>query len=162
MESTTRYLILKKSNISADSKAVIRNYVKPHEMGSEMVKKMRAKNQSKAEKVRFYKPIKIISNSTFGAVFKAECTIRGEETSKKPDIVAIKRILVDKKYKNRELKLTQAVRGHPFCIKLRHHYMSEGEPNADEEYANLVFDYHNTNLALLLKSHIKKKTQLDP
>ena len=141
MESTTRYLILAKSNISADSKDIIRNYVKPHEMGSAIAKKIREKNANKAEKIKFYKPIKIICNSTFGVVFKAECITHGEETTKKPDIVAIKRVLVDKKYKNRELKFLQLLK-HPYCIKLKHYYMSNGEVDADEEYVNLVFDYY--------------------
>ena len=158
MEASTRYLILKKSNISADSKDIIRNYVKPHEMGTEIAKKIKAKNFVKEIKIKSYTPKVIISNGTFGVVFKAECKIQGEEDSRKPDIVAIKRVLVDPKYKNRELKYLELLK-HPYCIKLKHHYVSDAD---GDEFVNLVFDYYPMDLGLLLKSNMKKKIVLEP
>ena len=158
METSTRYLILKKSNISADSKDIIRNYIKPHEMGTEIAKKIKAKSYVKEIKIKSYKPKVIISNGTFGVVFKAEVETLGEESSKKPEIVAIKRVLVDPKYKNRELKFLELLK-HPYCVKLRHHYISDVD---GDEFVNLVFDFYPIDLALLLKSNMKKKIVLEP
>lgn len=59
-----------------------------------------------------YDAEKVVGNGTFGVVFKA----RVEETG---EIVAIKKVYQDRRYKNRELQILREL-DHPCIIYLKH------------------------------------------
>ncbi|XP_020592250.1 shaggy-related protein kinase NtK-1-like [Phalaenopsis equestris] len=80
----------------------------------------------------------IVGNGSFGIVFQAKCLETGET-------VAIKKVLQDKKYKNRELQ-TMHLLDHPDVVCLKHCFFSTTEK--DELYLNLVLE-----LLELKKSH---------
>jgi kinase len=62
---------------------------------------------------------------------QAKCVETGET-------VAIKKVLQDKRYKNRELQIMQLL-DHPNVVHLKHHFFSTTEN--DELYLNLVLDF---------------------
>lgn len=78
-----------------------------------------------------YNADKVIGNGSFGVVFMA----RIAETS---EPVAIKRVLQDKRFKNRELQIMKMLK-HKNVVEMRHCYYE----NQDSEkiYLNLVLEY---------------------
>ncbi|KAK2743102.1 regulator of ime2 [Onygenales sp. PD_40] len=79
-----------------------------------------------------YTQCKIVGNGSFGVVFQTKILPSGEDA-------AIKRVLQDKRFKNRELQIMRIVR-HPNIVKLKAFYYSNGE-RKDEVYLNLVLEY---------------------
>ena len=79
---------------------------------------------------------RIIGNGSFGVVFQASVVETGE-------VVAIKKVLQDKRFKNRELHIMRqlAKQTHPNVIALKHCFYSSDEQNGDEVYLNLVLEY---------------------
>eukprot|EP00271_Cylindrocystis_brebissonii_P005090 TRINITY_DN17026_c1_g1_i1.p1 TRINITY_DN17026_c1_g1~~TRINITY_DN17026_c1_g1_i1.p1 ORF type:complete len:435 (+),score=96.23 TRINITY_DN17026_c1_g1_i1:352-1656(+) len=78
-----------------------------------------------------YSAEKVVGNGSFGVVFQATC-LESHET------VAIKKVLQDKRYKNRELQIMRLL-DHPNIVALRHCFFSTTEK--DELYLNLVLDF---------------------
>ena len=78
----------------------------------------------------------IIGNGSFGVVFRATIVETGA-------VVAIKKVLQDKRFKNRELHIMKQLRSepHPNVIQLQHQFYSSGERSDDEVYLNLVLEY---------------------
>jgi glycogen synthase kinase 3 beta len=78
-----------------------------------------------------YKPVKFLGKGAFGKVFVARA----------PDgeLVAVKKVLQDPRYKNRELDTLRLLH-HRNCITLKHAFKSRGQNPADV-YLNLVTDY---------------------
>lgn len=72
---------------------------------------------------------------TFGTVFYGH--VRG--TGKK---IAIKKVLQDKRYKNRELQILKTLK-HPNLLEMKDYYMTQ---EGQEEYLNVVMDYFPENL----------------
>jgi kinase len=86
----------------------------------------------KSERIRIhYKLEKVVGNGSFGVVFKAHCLETGE-------VVAIKKVLQDKRFKNRELDIIRRL-VHPNIVQLKHWYYMADEK--DERYLNLVLEY---------------------
>ncbi|THC90215.1 hypothetical protein EYZ11_010329 [Aspergillus tanneri] len=79
-----------------------------------------------------YSQCKIVGNGSFGVVFQTKMMPSGEDA-------AIKRVLQDKRFKNRELQIMRIVR-HPNIVELKAFYYSNGE-RKDEVYLNLVLEY---------------------
>ncbi|XP_062912814.1 glycogen synthase kinase-3 beta-like isoform X1 [Mobula hypostoma] len=79
-----------------------------------------------------YADIKIIGNGSFGVVYQAKLVDTGE-------LIAIKKVLQDKRFKNRELQIMRKL-DHVNIVKLRYFFYSSGEKK-DEVYLNLVLDY---------------------
>ncbi|KAL1992951.1 hypothetical protein VTN49DRAFT_3708 [Thermomyces lanuginosus] len=79
-----------------------------------------------------YTQCKIVGNGSFGVVFQTKMSPSGEDA-------AIKRVLQDKRFKNRELQIMRIVR-HPNIVELKAFYYSSGE-RRDEVYLNLVLEY---------------------
>jgi len=75
---------------------------------------------------------KVVGNGSFGTVVRA--TIQSTN-----EVVAIKKVLQDKRYKNRELQIMQMV-SHPCIVELKTSFFSNGD-TADEVYLNLVLEY---------------------
>jgi glycogen synthase kinase 3 beta len=78
-----------------------------------------------------YRPLKCVGQGAFGVVF----------TAKAPDgeTVAIKKVLQDPRYKNRELDILKLL-NHRNCLSLKHAYKSRGQVPT-EVYLNIVMDY---------------------
>ncbi|XP_010933863.1 shaggy-related protein kinase epsilon [Elaeis guineensis] len=73
----------------------------------------------------------VVGTGSFGVVFQAKCVESGET-------VAIKKVLQDKRYKNRELQIMHLL-DHPNVVQLKHYFFSTTEK--DELYLNLVLEY---------------------
>jgi glycogen synthase kinase 3 beta len=66
-----------------------------------------------------YTQCKIVGNGSFGVVFQTKMAPSGEDA-------AIKRVLQDKRFKNRELQIMRIVR-HPNIVELKAFYYSNGD-----------------------------------
>ena len=82
-----------------------------------------------------YDAQRMIGHGSFGAVFLAKVV----ETD---DVVAIKKVLQDKRFKNRELQIMRQIakQPHPYVVALKHHFISKGS-KSDDVYLNLVLEY---------------------
>ncbi|GAB2233915.1 hypothetical protein Droror1_Dr00003145 [Drosera rotundifolia] len=85
----------------------------------------------------------VIGTGSFGIVFQAKCLETGET-------VAIKKVLQDKRYKNRELQLMRLL-DHPNVISLKHCFFST--TSRDELYLNLVMEFVPESLYGVLKHY---------
>ncbi|KAH6918896.1 CMGC/GSK protein kinase [Coprinopsis sp. MPI-PUGE-AT-0042] len=79
-----------------------------------------------------YTNCKVIGNGSFGVVFQAKL-LRDQ------DDIAIKKVLQDKRFKNRELQIMRLV-SHPNVVDLKAFFYSNGDKK-DEVYLNLVLEY---------------------
>jgi len=79
-----------------------------------------------------YTADRIIGHGSFGVVFQATTVGNGE-------VVAIKKVLQDKRFKNRELQIMKML-NHPNVVSLKNNFYTNGE-KTDEVYLNLVLDY---------------------
>ncbi|CAK9145753.1 unnamed protein product [Ilex paraguariensis] len=78
-----------------------------------------------------YMAERVVGTGSFGVVFQAKCLETGEA-------VAIKKVLQDRRYKNRELQIMRLL-NHPNVVQLKHCFFSTTEK--DEVYLNLVLEY---------------------
>ena len=97
----------------------------------------------------------IIGNGSFGVVFRATIVETGA-------VVAIKKVLQDKRFKNRELHIMKQLRSepHPNVIQLQHQFYSSGERSDDEVYLNLVLEYMPDTVYGVARAWQKAKTPL--
>lgn len=79
-----------------------------------------------------YSAARVIGNGSFGVVFQATVRETGET-------VAIKKVLQDKRYKNRELQIMRML-DHTNVVQLKHCFYSSGD-KPDEVYLNLVLEF---------------------
>ncbi|KAF3778958.1 Shaggy-related protein kinase alpha [Nymphaea thermarum] len=98
-----------------------------------------------------YMAERIVGNGSFGIVFQAKCLETGET-------VAIKKVLQDKRYKNRELQ-TMRLLDHPNAVALKHCFFSTTEK--DELYLNLVLEYVPETVHRVVK-HYNRMNQRMP
>lgn len=78
-----------------------------------------------------YKPVKVIGQGAFGVVYCARAP--------DGDLVAIKKVLIDPRYKNRELETMQSMKSR-YVIGLRGSFKTAGK-KPKEIFLNLVMDY---------------------
>ncbi|KAL1546441.1 Shaggy-related protein kinase theta [Salvia divinorum] len=78
-----------------------------------------------------YMAERVVGTGSFGVVYQAKCLETGEP-------VAIKKVLQDRRYKNRELQVMQLL-SHPNVVQLKHSFYSTTEKN--EVYLNVVLEY---------------------
>ncbi|KAG8052959.1 hypothetical protein GUJ93_ZPchr0001g31995 [Zizania palustris] len=90
-----------------------------------------------------YMAERVVGTGSFGIVFQAKCLETGET-------VAIKKVLQDRRYKNRELQLMRAME-HPNVISLKHCFFST--TSRDELFLNLVMEYVPETLYRVLKHY---------
>jgi len=76
---------------------------------------------------------KVVGHGSFGVVVRATVQEREGET------VAIKKVLQDKRYKNRELQIMQQL-SHPNIVALKNSFYTNGE-KSDEVFLNLVLEF---------------------
>lgn len=98
-----------------------------------------------------YKTLNEVGHGSFGVVFEAKCLETGET-------VAIKKVLQDRRFKNRELQIIRKLQ-HPNIVQLKHCFYSTGGPppgsssksgnrggsagqgSPDDIYLNLVLEF---------------------
>jgi serine/threonine protein kinase len=109
---------------------------------------------SEAEHTISYSAERIIGHGSFGVVFQAAVVETGE-------VVAIKKVLQDKRFKNRELQIMrQLVKDpHSNIVSLKHCFYSQGE-KPDELYLNLVLEYVPETVYSISRHHQKSKVPL--
>lgn len=75
---------------------------------------------------------KVVGTGSFGVVYKAKLSSTGE-------CIAIKKVLQNKRYKNRELQVMRMLT-HKNVILLKFFFFSSGEKK-DQLYLNLILEY---------------------
>ncbi len=108
-------------------------------------------NPKSSKKVVTYDAQKIIGQGSFGAVFLT----RVVETD---EIVAIKKVLQDRRFKNRELQIMRQLKKHPhpYVVQLKHYFSSKGS-NSEDVYLNLVLEYVPETLYSVNRYYTKRK-----
>ncbi|OMJ15956.1 Glycogen synthase kinase-3 beta [Smittium culicis] len=94
-----------------------------------------------------YTNCKIVGNGSFGVVFQAELVPSGEK-------VAIKKVLQDKRFKNRELAVMRSV-NHRNIVDLKYFFYSQGEK--EDVYLNLVLEYIPETIYRVTRQYSKAK-----
>uniref|UniRef100_A0A0N5A3Z8 Protein kinase domain-containing protein n=1 Tax=Parastrongyloides trichosuri TaxID=131310 RepID=A0A0N5A3Z8_PARTI len=93
---------------------------------------------------------RVIGKGSFGVVFQAKCK---EGTSDTEDLVAIKRVLQDRRYKNRELQMMVRL-NHPNVVDLKYYFYSNGVgAKSDDIYLNLVLEYIPDTVSRIAKTY---------
>mmetsp|Transcript_42138 Transcript_42138/g.96766 ORF Transcript_42138/g.96766 Transcript_42138/m.96766 type:complete len:399 (+) Transcript_42138:56-1252(+) len=95
-----------------------------------------------------YNAERVIGNGTFGIVYSAHI-VETDET------VAIKKVFVDRRYRNRELLLWREMR-HPNIVTLKHAFYTSGD-SQDELYLNMVMEYVPETVYCVMKRYCKQK-----
>lgn len=98
-----------------------------------------------------YSAARVIGNGSFGVVFQAT-VVETDET------VAIKKVLQDKRYKNRELQIMRML-DHTNVVQLKHCFYSSGE-KPDEVYLNLVLEFIPETVYRISRHYSKVKTPI--
>ncbi|XP_043684253.1 glycogen synthase kinase-3 beta isoform X1 [Vespula pensylvanica] len=108
-----------------------------------------------------YTDTKVIGNGSFGVVYQAKLFDTGE-------MVAIKKVLQDKRFKNRELQIMRRLE-HCNIVKLKYFFYSCGDKNIlnatnpvfhvdkDEVYLNLVLEYIPETVYKVARHYSKSK-----
>ncbi|KAL8142667.1 hypothetical protein V2J09_015699 [Rumex salicifolius] len=98
-----------------------------------------------------YMAERVVGQGSFGVVFQAKCLETGET-------VAIKKVLQDKRYKNRELQTMRHL-DHPNVVSLKHCFFSTTDKK--ELYLNLVLEYVPETVHRVIR-HYSKMNQRMP
>eukprot|EP00884_Botryococcus_braunii_P005825 jgi/Botrbrau1/15243/Bobra.0149s0094.1 len=98
-----------------------------------------------------YSTERVVGNGSFGVVYQATCLETGET-------VAIKKVLQDKRFKNRELQVMKMT-SHPNIVQLKHCFYNTTEK--EEVYLNLVLEYVPETVYRISK-HYSKNGQRMP
>jgi len=98
-----------------------------------------------------YETVRVVGNGSFGVVFQATQLETG-------DTVAIKKVLQDKRFKNRELQIMKMM-DHVNVVKLKHCFYSTNERR--EVYLNLVLEFVPDTVHRIGK-HYSKSSQRVP
>lgn len=95
-----------------------------------------------------YMDTKVIGNGSFGVVFQAKLCETGE-------LVAIKKVLQDKRFKNRELQIMRRLE-HCNIVKLKYFFYSSGDKK-EEVFLNLVLEFIPETVYKVARHHSKQK-----
>jgi len=120
----------------------------PHKV----VKVVASDGKSGEQKDMSYTNCKVIGNGSFGVVFQAKVV----GATKGDDDIAIKKVLQDKRFKNRELQIMRLV-SHPNVVDLKAFFYSNGESKKDEVYLNLVLEYVPDTVYRASRHYVKLK-----
>ncbi|VDO58322.1 unnamed protein product [Haemonchus placei] len=94
---------------------------------------------------------KVVGNGSFGVVFLAKLQENNEP-------VAIKKVLQDKRFKNRELQIMRKL-SHPNIVKLKYFFYSGGEKK-DELYLNLILEYVPETVYRVARHYSKQRQSI--
>jgi serine/threonine protein kinase len=106
-----------------------------------------AQQQQQSDAARRYRVDRAVGQGTFGTVMLA----RGEND----DRVAIKKVLQDPRFKNRELQIMRSVK-HPNVVALRDYFYTNGESSADEVYLNVVMEFVPETLHRVCREYTRR------
>lgn len=95
-----------------------------------------------------YTDIKVIGNGSFGVVYQARL-VEDSET------VAIKKVLQDKRFKNRELQIMRKLE-HCNIVDLKYFFYSQGDKK-DEVYLNLILEFIPETVYRVARHYNKQK-----
>lgn len=95
-----------------------------------------------------YTDTKVIGNGSFGVVYQAKLVDTQE-------MVAIKKVLQDKRFKNRELQIMRRLE-HCNIVKLLYFFYTSGEKK-DEIYLNLVLEFIPETVYKVARQYSKSK-----
>lgn len=98
-----------------------------------------------------YSADSVVGNGSFGVVVRASVM----ETN---DTVAIKKVLQDKRYKNRELQIMQQL-SHPNIVELKNSFFTNGEKQ-DEVFLNLVLEFIPDTVYRVARHYSKLKQSM--
>ncbi|EDW27950.1 GL27247 [Drosophila persimilis] len=98
-----------------------------------------------------YTDTKVVGNGSFGVVFQAKIVPSNEQ-------VAIKKVLQDRRFKNRELQIMRKLR-HDNIVSLKYFFYSSGEKR-DEVYLNLVMEFIPDTLYKVERQYARAKQTL--
>jgi hypothetical protein len=105
-----------------------------------------------------YSAERIIGNGSFGVVFEAKVVETGE-------VVAIKKVLQDKRFKNRELQIMrQLVKDpHPNIVALKHCFYSQVRCLCARPYrSSLIYPHRSlTHIAIYITIAYREKSQMN-
>ena len=103
------------------------------------------------QSLQTYSSTKVAGNGTFGVVYQSIIPETGET-------VAIKKVLQDTRYKNRELDIHKDL-DHPNIVSLRHSFFTPGtSPN--ELFLNLVMEYLPDTLYKYARSFTRQQSAM--
>uniref|UniRef100_A0A0K0G4P6 Protein kinase domain-containing protein n=1 Tax=Strongyloides venezuelensis TaxID=75913 RepID=A0A0K0G4P6_STRVS len=93
---------------------------------------------------------RVIGKGSFGVVFQAKCK---NGPNGPTELVAIKRVLQDRRYKNRELQMMVHL-NHPNVVDLKYYFYSNGVgAKSDDIYLNLVLEYIPDTVSRIAKTY---------
>jgi glycogen synthase kinase 3 beta len=95
-----------------------------------------------------YADTTVIGNGSFGVVFQVNLLATGER-------VAIKKVLQDKRFKNRELQIMRLLK-HENVVDLKFFFYSSGQKK-DEVYLNLMLEFVPETVYQVARSYSKMK-----
>jgi len=98
-----------------------------------------------------YNAERVIGNGTFGIVYSAHI-VETDET------VAIKKVFVDRRYRNRELQIWRGMR-HPNIVCLKHAFYTSGE-SPDELYLNMVMEFVPETVYCVMKRFVRRRQSM--
>lgn len=92
---------------------------------------------------------KVVGSGSFGIVFQAQIN---------NEIVAIKKVLQDRQFKNRELQVMKLL-NHPNCIKMKYFFYSTDGTNtaSTKTFLNIVMDYVPQTIYSVCRYFTKQK-----
>lgn len=91
-----------------------------------------------------YYCIRTLGTGTFGAVFEAK--------DRKGNIVAVKKVLQDPRYKNRELQILQLLK-HPNCLRLLDSYSTREGGEKKDTYLHIVTEMFPKDFSYFIKEN---------
>lgn len=93
---------------------------------------------------------RVVGNGSFGVVYQARCLETGET-------VAIKKVLQDKRFKNRELQIIRRL-SHPCIVLLKHCFYTTTDK--DDVYLNLVLEYVPDTVHRINKHYVRHEQRM--
>lgn len=95
----------------------------------------------------------VLGKGSFGIVYRSTLSTTGED-------VAVKKVFIDKRFKNRELQILRSL-SHPNIVKLHHYFLTtEDKQESDgtvvsEDYLHLVMEYLPASLYRVIRRYLK-------
>ncbi|KIY51135.1 Pkinase-domain-containing protein [Fistulina hepatica ATCC 64428] len=122
----------------------------PHKV----IKVLASDGKTGSQRDMAYNGCKVVGNGSFGVVFQAKLVGPPEDGCE----IAIKKVLQDKRFKNRELQIMRLVT-HPNVVELKAFFYTNGEKK-DEVYLNLMLEYVPETVYRASRHYAKLKQQM--